>query len=261
MANYVTDLGTAVGLLVGLLVAVETGYRLARRRVSGGREAPGAGQVGAIQGATLGLLGLLLGFSFAGAAGRFIDRQDLITQEANAIGTAYLRADVLPDPYATQVRQVLAEYVAHRIEASKTLAAGLGEDIPAQVAAFHARLWQAARDGVLARPEMAKVVLDPVNEVIDLHSTRVAAGRKHLPPIVLGLLVACSLLSMGVIGFGCGLSGGRWPVLNGALAILIAAALWTTIDLDHPRAGLIRLSDAPLQELNLKPESPPANLK
>jgi hypothetical protein len=105
---------------------------------------------------------------------------------------------------------------------------------------------------------MTKVVLDPVNEVIDLHSTRIASGRKHLPLIVLGLLIACSLLSMGVIGYGSGVSaGGRWPGLNGSLAILIAAALWTTIDLDHPRAGLIRLSDEPLMKLNLKP-SPPA---
>jgi hypothetical protein len=205
----------------------------------------------------LGLLGLLLGFSFAGAASRFIERQDLIVQEANAIGTAYLRADLLPDPHASQVRQVLTEYVAHRLTASQHINAGLGLDIDTEAAAFHVRLWQAARDGSRARPEVTKVVLDPVNEVIDLHSTRVASGHTHLPLVVLGLLIACSLLSMGVIGYGCGLNAGsRWPWLNGSLAILIAAALWTTIDLDHPRAGLIRLSDAPLRQLNLK--SPPS---
>jgi hypothetical protein len=102
---------------------------------------------------------------------------------------------------------------------------------------------------------MAKVVLDPVNDVIDLHSTRVAASNKHLPLVVTGLLVACSMLSIGVISYGSGSSGGggRSPLLSGSLALLIAAALWTTIDLDHARAGFIRLSDAPLQQLDLRP--------
>jgi hypothetical protein len=253
-----TELTITVGLLVGLMTALEAGYRFGRRHVAAKGNAPSGGQVGAIQGAMLGLLGLLLGFSFAGAASRFVERQDLIVQEANAIGTAYLRADLLPEPYASQVRRVLAEYVADRLEESQHLAAGLGFNAEAKAAAFHSRLWQAARDGSLARPELTKVVLDPVNEVIDLHSTRTASGRKHLPLVVLELLIACSLLSMGVAGYSSGLSaGGRWPWLNGSLAILIAAALWTTIDLDHPRAGLIRLSDEPLRKLNLK-ASPPA---
>jgi hypothetical protein len=256
MAGHLGELAIGAGLLVALLVAVEAGYRVGRRRAADADSPPSGGQVGAIQGAMLGLLGLLLGFSFAGAASRFIERQDLIVQEANAIGTAYLRADMIPEPNASQVRQVLAEYVAHRLEASKHLAEGLPPNFQAEIAAYHARLWGAAKDGVLARPEMAVAVLDPVNEVIDLHSTRLAAGRKHLPKVVLGLLVACSLLSMAVLGYGCGIGGGgRWPWLNGALAILIAAALWTTIDLDHPRAGLIRLSDAPLQELDLRPDT------
>jgi hypothetical protein len=249
-----TELTIAVGLLLGLFAALEAGYRLGLRHAAAKGNVPSGGQVGAIQGAMLGLLGLLLGFSFAGAASRFVDRQDLIVQEANAIGTAYLRADLLPAPYASQMRQVLEEYVAHRLEASQNLAAGLGANAQAKAVAYHARLWQAARDGSIVRPELTKVVLDPVNAVIDLHSTRIAFGHKHLPIVVLGLLIACSLLSMGVIGYGCGVStGGRWPWLNGSLAIVLAAALWTTIDLDHPRAGLIRLSDEPLKQLDLKP--------
>jgi hypothetical protein len=252
--SHMIDLTIAGGLLLGLFAALEAGYRLGQHHVAATLSPPSGGQVGAIQGAMLGLLGLLLGFSFAGAASRFVERQDLIVQEANAIGTTYLRADLLPDPFASQVRHVLAEYVAYRLDGSQHLAAGLGPSVEARVAAFHARLWQAARDGSLARPELTKVVLDPVNEVIDLHTMRVASGRKHLPLVVLGLLIASSLLSMSVIGYGCGAStGGRWPWLNGSLAIIIAAALWTTIDLDHPRAGLIRLSDEPLQRLNLNP--------
>jgi hypothetical protein len=252
--SHMTELTIAAGLLLGLFGALEAGHRLGRRSVAVSGNASSGAQVGAIQGAMLGLLGLLLGFSFAGATSRFVERQELIVQEANAIGTTYLRADLLTDPYASQMRLVLAEYVAHRLEASEHIATGLGPDVEAKAAGLQARLWQVARDGSLARPELLKVVLDPVNEVIDLHSTRMASGRKHLPLVVLGLLIACSLLSMSVVGYGCSVSaGGRRPWLNGSLAILLAAALWTTIDLDHPRAGLTRLSDKPLQQLDLKP--------
>jgi hypothetical protein len=245
----------AGGLLLLLLAGLETGYRLGRRVAERG-DAQSGGQVGAIQGAVLGLLGLLLGFSFAGAAGRFIERQDLIVTEANAIGTAWLRADLLDEPYRAQLKDELARYVRHRIEGSQRLREGLREADKAEIAAFHDRIWRAARDGVLAQPTTMVVVLPPVNDVIDLHATRVAAGRKHLPVLILGLLIACSVLGISVIGYGCGLSRRRAFPMTAALAVLISAALWTTIDLDHPRRGLLQLSDAPLRELNLNPVEP-----
>ena len=102
------------------------------------------------------------------------------------------------------------------------------------------------------------VVLPPVNDVIDMHATRVAAGRKHLPMLVLGLLIACSLLGVAVIGYGCGLGRRRSLPMTVSLAVLIGAALWTTIDLDYPRRGLIKLSDAPLRDLDLNPPRPQA---
>src|SRR5688500_15183798 len=139
MTADVQELAIGVGLLLGLLAAVEAGYWIGRRRVAAAQDgAPGGGgQVGAIQGAMLGLLGLLLGFSFAGAASRFIERQDLIVQEANAIGTAYLRADVIPEPHASELRQGLADYVAHRLDASKRLAKGLPPNFGPEIAALH----------------------------------------------------------------------------------------------------------------------------
>lgn len=244
-----TSIGTGIGLLAALLAVLEIGHQLGRRAQA--TQSGAAANVGAIQGATLGLLGLLLGFSFAGAAARFIERQDLIVEEANAIGTAYLRADLVDDPHAAKIRRILAEYVRHRVEVSKTLAGGVRSEQMAQVAQFHKQLWEAARDGVRASPAVTLAVVDPVNQVIDLHSTRIAAGRKHLPVLVLGLLIGCSMLAMMSIGYGSGMVGRRSILMSALLAILIAAALWITIDLDHPRAGLLRLSDAPLEQLEL----------
>lgn len=246
----IAEILIAVGLFLGLFMALELGFRAGRRAVRE-REAPSSAQLGAIQGATLGLLGLLLGFSFAGAAGRFMDRQHLIVREANAIGTAYLRADLLPPEHAAEVRAALEQYVTHRLEVSARLILGLQREDRAAIAGFHDRLWHGAASGVRDAPALMVAVLNPVNEVIDLHGERIAASRRHLPGLVLGLLLVCSVLAVGAIGYGCGTSNRRCIPMTGALTVLIAITLWTIIDLDYPRAGLIRLSDRPLAELGL----------
>ena len=248
MAVHMNEIGTLAFLLVLLCVALEFGFRAGRRAAS---EEPSVftSQVGAIQGALLGLLGLLLAFSFAAAGTRFLERQELIVQEANAIGTATLRAGLLPEPYRSDLRSALQRYTAARLSASAQLAHGLDPTLVAEMEQIQGEFWRAALAGVTARPEAMLSVLNPVNEVIDLHSTRLFAGLKHVPLLVMVLLVACSVLSVGVIGFGCGQGRKRRLALSGSLALLIGAALWITIDLDHPRQGWIQLSDAPLQAL------------
>jgi hypothetical protein len=231
-----------------LLASLEAGFRRGRRASDEG-DARAAGQVGAIQGAVLGLLGLLLAFSFSAAGTRFLERQDLIVEEANAIGTTLLRADLLDEPHRSELRAALERYTEHRIALSANLRGGMSPDAVAEIDRLQAAIWSAALAGVTARPGSMLGVLPPVNEVIDLHSIRVAAGRKHLPSIVLGLLIACSALAMAVMGYGCGMGGSRRAPLTVSLAVLIGTALWITVDLDHPRAGLMQLSDAPLKAL------------
>lgn len=242
----------AFGLLILLAVGAEAGFRFGRRSSRRG-EQHGGSEIGAIQGAMLGLLALLLGFSFAGAGGRFLERQDLIAQEANAIGTAYLRADLLAEPFRTRLRDALRGYTEHRLKLSSQLGQGLSAEARATISQHHDRVWSASVEGVRATPAAMVAVLPPVNEVIDIHGLRLAAAYKHLPGLIMGLLIVCSMLSMGVIGFGCGVSGRRNILMTTALSLLIAAALWTTIDFDYGRIGLIQLNDAPLAELKLGP--------
>lgn len=249
MNPVLEDLARAVALFAGLFVAFEIGFWFGKRARR--RDAGVAGQVGAIQGATLGLLGLLLGFSFAAAGARFLERQDLIVQEANAIGTAWLRADLLDEPQRSDLRAALRRYTERRLELSSRLGMGLTPESMAEMERLQVRIWAAAIAGVNAKLPVMVGVLPPVNEVIDLHSTRVAAGRKHLPMLVMGLLIACSLLAIGDIGYGCGTGGQRHASMTVPLAVVIGTALWITMDLDHPRAGLIQLNDAPLAELEL----------
>ncbi|MFG0274178.1 MAG: hypothetical protein ACF8QF_03890 [Phycisphaerales bacterium] len=240
--------GVPLLLVIGLLFAVECGYRLGERRVRGS-DAGKAMETGAIQGAMLGLLGLLLGFSFAGASGRYMERQDLIATEANSISTAYLRADLLDAPYDSALRTALRNYVEHRVEASASLQRGLMPEVAREITAHHSMIWATAIAGVDAKPLVTVPVLGPVNELLDRHSLRIAASRKHLPGLVLALLTVCSLLTLGVIGYACALARRRNTVLTAVIAVLVGAALWTTIDLDYGRIGLIQLSDAPLIDL------------
>ena len=242
------DVLSGVGLLVILLLAIEVGFRFGRRAWVK-HQAPPSGQIGAVLGAILGLLGLLLGFSFAAAGARFLERQDLIVEEANTIGTAYLRAGLLADPHRAALRDALRQYTDHRVEISKHLRHGFTPDMGARIKLLHEQMWDAALAGVQANPDATLAVLDPVNDVIDIHSTRIAAGRKHLPALVLDLLIASSILAIGTIGYGAGPTGRRSNALVVPLAVLIAMALWITIDLDQPRAGMLRLSDAPLKVL------------
>jgi hypothetical protein len=235
-AIIIVVLGVAALLLLGL----EVGFRLglsARRR---GNPMP---QLGPIQGAALGLLGLLLGFSFSGAATRFIERQDIIVREANAIGTSFLRADLLNEPHRGRLREELRSYAVKRLELFQTVDPTAEARLQKELRANHDRIWAAGIEGVRAEPSVTMAVLPPLNETFDLLGVRNASTQRHLPAAVLSLLVACSMLSVGLIAYGCGRDGKRQLVGSGSLVLLIAAALWLTIDLDYPRLGSITLSD------------------
>ncbi|MBX3355439.1 MAG: hypothetical protein KF724_07045 [Phycisphaeraceae bacterium] len=240
-----------VALIAVLMICVEIGYRSgARHRADNDPSAPA--QVGAIQGALLGLLGLLIAFSFAAAAQRFIDRQDLITMDANAIGTAFLRAELLEEPMRYDLQVALRDYRDSRLRVPKMIVEGRIVEALAESDAMHSRIWNAAIQGVRSNPEYAVVVLDPVNELIDLQTTRLSAGRKRVPKLVLGILLLCSFIGCGLIGFSCGLAGRRRWFLTGSLALLLAATINVTLELDDSRSGLLQLNDAPLIDMKME---------
>lgn len=248
MLAYSQEVLVGAGLLALLLASLEAGFRLGCRGAAKADPSAG-GQIGAVQGALLGLLGLLLAFSFSAAGSRFMEKQDLIVQEANAIGTAYLRADLIEEPHRSALKGALRRYTEQRLEISADFRTRFTPEALAETERLQGRMWVAAVAGVNDRPDTMEVVLPPLNDVIDLHATRLAAGRKHLPGVVMGLLIASSALSLAVIGYGAGMGGRRRAVLTVSLSVLIGVALWITVDLDHPRGGLLRLSDAPLAEL------------
>ncbi len=255
MRSDVTDFLVAAGLFAGLVGCLEL-WCVLGRRVRRRRGEP-LDQLANIQGATLGLLALLLGFSFALAAGRFHDRVQLIVEEANAIGTAWLRCDVLPQEPEAQVRELLRRYVEQRItlydatvEATKLAAIAESE-------VLQGKMWAIVSSAAQSTPALANVLLPPFNEVFDLHGSRIAASRRHMPGMLMALLLACSAVSVAAVGYGCGVAGKRNAVLTTALSFLIAGTLWAIIDMDHPRKGLIRVGQQPMLDLQRSLEKSP----
>ena len=232
------------GLLVGGLIATEIGSRLAA--VFTPQDETYERQFDVVRSATFALVAFLIGFSFSGAAERFVDRLDVIVSEANALGTAWLRADVLPEPQRSELKATLKEYTADRVMMLQTRDRDEFERVMAKADGLQSRMWAQALAGTKDNAPMMLLVLPPLNEVIDLHMTHVSLSRRQLPQPILIVLLGSAALSLALVGFTHGRTGRRSPLLDGTYAAVLAVALWMTIDLDHPLQGLIQVSAQPI---------------
>lgn len=218
-------------------------------RCRASREVSQHSQLGVVQGGILGLLGLLLGFCFSGAMSRFIDRQDILVREANAISSVALLTSLLDDPHKATVDGLLRDYTLARIELFHAQSAASEAPIQARLASIQKQLWSAAVEGVRDRPLVTGVLLPPISDAFDLLSVRNAANRRHMPMLIFLVLLGCAAASIAAIGFGVEAGDKRLRFPAAILSCLIAATLWTTLDLDFPRLGLVRVDDGPLLEV------------
>jgi hypothetical protein len=240
------ELLVAIGLIAGVVAAHEIGFWLGSLRRSSDESFDR--QVGLVRTSTAALVAFLIGFAFSGAASRFIDRQDIIVKEANALGTAYLRADTIAEPQRGELKAAIKEYAADRV----TLLSREGRDqivsLLAKVNGLHDRMWKSAVSATANNAPLMAVVLPPINEIIDLHSTHLAMARRHLPAPILTVLFGTAAIGIGMIGFGNGRLGRRFSVLDAVYGAVLAAALWMTVDLDYPGIGIIRVSNLAVVE-------------
>ncbi len=233
------------------LMATEAGFRVGRRAAAGVNEASRS-EISTIQGAMLGLLALILGFTFAMAMSRFEARKQLVLEEANAIGTTFLRAQLLSEPQRQEVSQLLRQYVEVRLDFYH---AGIDlkklREARDRTEQLQQQLWSEAitLGGKEPRAIPIGLFIQSLNEVIDLHTKRVNALENHVPEIILVLLYFVAISVTGLIGYGCGLGGYRNFFVTLTAAVLIAAVILVIIDLDRPRRGLIKVSQQRLIEL------------
>jgi hypothetical protein len=233
-----------VCLIAIFWVATEIGFRIGGRFRKGADETDKS-HVDALQSALLGLLALLLGFSFAMSMARYDARKALVLKEANAIGTTYLRTDFLPADLGTQARKVLRTYVDSRLEfvAAKNDQAKL-ERALASGAGMQTQLWSIAGRAAALDPRSVPVGLfaASLNDVIDVSEERRTAFENHVPEAVLALLIFVSCGALAFIGCGSGLVGRRHLPSTISFAVISALVLVVILDMDRPRRGLIQVS-------------------
>ena len=240
-------------LLVGMPLAMEAGRRarLTHAPRDGEGSDPGTGPLDA---AVYALFGLLLAFIFSGAASRFDDRRALIIQETNAIGTAYLRVDLLPEATQVALRPKFRDYVDSRLALHRKL----GDPDAARTEYLRSvelqnRIWSLALAGAkeTGSPAVLSLVLPALNEMIDITTTRLAATRMHPPQIVYVMLVVVALASSFLSGMAMAKSAKRPWLHIAAFTLVICAIIYVILDIEVPRRGFIRVdaADAVLIEL------------
>lgn len=246
----------SVCVFVGMLALFEAGRRIGLARTARDPESLSKG-AGPIEAAIFGLLGLLLAFTFSGAALRFEDRRHLITQEANAIGTAYLRLDLLPADVQPELRQLFRQYVDARIDVFRdyadTIAAGASEKSVAtdadqrEVARLQGKIWSAsvAATQRAGMPESAALLMLPaLNDMIDITTTRAMATQNHPPGVVFQLLIAFSLIGALLAGYSMAANESRNWFYMLLVSVTLSLTLYVIFDLEYPRFGLIRIDAA-----------------
>lgn len=243
-----------ISILLVVLLSVEFGYRLGRYR-RGRQEQEKEAPVGTMVGATLGLLAFILAFTFGLAAARFDTRRQVLLDEANAIGTTYLRAGMLPDR-GKQIRGLLRDYIGARLDAvrSGNVAEGIqrSENIQQQV-------WAEAEAVAEKNPNsiVVGIFVQSLNEMIDLHAKRLQAGvRSRIPGAIWLGLFAVAVLSLAAMGYLEGLSGTRRSLAIIAVAIAFSVVIELIADLDRPQEGVLRVSQQALLDVQRSMNAP-----
>lgn len=234
---------------IGLgLLAMEIGYRMGKKSQSMS-PVEKEGPVGAMVGSTLGLLAIILAFTFNLAASRFDARRLAVLEEANAIGTTWLRARLLPEPNQLEICNLLKEYVDLRIRMVRdgTIQQGLKES-----GILHEKLWQQLKivTNTSSSPFMAGLFMQSLNQVIDLHGKRVFLGlHNRIPYPIWMALIILEVIGMIGMGYQSGLSATRRSPMMMFLAIAFSSILFLIVDLDRSQEGFLRVSQQALVDL------------
>ena len=231
-------------LFAGMLILLEIGRRLGIKRAS--KESEGErGSLGIIEGAVFALFGLVLAFTFSGAASRFNEKRALIAEEANCIETAYLRINLLSETAQPEMRELFRRYVTSRVETYRllpNLSAAKGE--MAESKRLQKQIWAKAISATALRDSHAdagKLLLPALNDMIDITTTRSMALQTHPPAIIYALLFTLGLICSLLAGYRMAIGHHRSWLHIFSFALITVVLIYVIIDVEYPRAGLIRL--------------------
>ncbi len=204
--------------------------------------------ISTLTGAALGLLALLLAFSFSLALSRYEARRGLVLEEANAIGSTANFALMLPEPAQGPILRLLRDYVAVRIGLGVPFnPAKLDRDVARSVD-LQTRLWQQAVAVTAAAPQSLPVYrfVASLNEINNIHEARLTALHYHVPAPVMLMLVGVAMVAMGFTGYNSGVTGSRRLTATLIMSVMVAVVIMVVMDLDRPARGLIQVPVQPL---------------
>ena len=236
--------GTAAMLFVGILLFLELGRWLGRRALAR-HDAAGLLSGGSLETAVFALLGLLIAFTFSGALTRFDQRRALVVDEANAIGTAYLRIDLLPASPQPRLRDAFREYVDARLATYRKLPdLDAAREELARSQRLQADIWAqtiAASRLPESRPAAEMLLVPALNQMFDITTVRMAATQIHPPTIIYLMLLGLALASALLAGYqSAGQRGHDWVHSIGFSAI-VAFTVYVILDVEYPRLGWVRI--------------------
>lgn len=252
--DYVTPAVIGVALFILLILAFLAGFQLRKwkikRNPSKKRE-----DLGSISSTLLGLLALILAFTFSMANSRFDERRELATQEANAIGTTLLRIGFFPDTIQAELKTTLKNYLEARIAFVQS-----GSDIERMLAHLQTadstgkELWN--RVAIFAKLDLNLVktseIIPALNEMFDLTTSRRAAGEANIPPSIQVFLILLCISSTFLLGYERK-DHFDWIIVVG-FSLMLSMTVFSIFDLDRPRSGLVTLDEANSKIIDLRAE-------
>jgi hypothetical protein len=243
LANWPLELIFATSVLL-IAAASELGHGLARR--AGDRA---SNNITTMEASILGLLALMISFTFAMALTRYDARRDAVLTEANSIGTTALRARLLPPPHSTDCLNLLREYVQIRLDvARKTPSAMEMEAAIARSNAIQEALWQQVKTVTAKESSLVPtgLFIQSLNDMIDDQEKRLTAGRNRVPNVVLLALYGITFIALTFTGYAAGLEKRRWRPGVYLTGLVAATVILLIQDLDRSSSGFITVSQQPM---------------
>ena len=236
-------------MVATILISLTIGYRagiVVRKRAEGEPEGP----IGGVVGATLGLLAFMLAFTFGVTTNRFDTRKQLLLDEGKALGTAALRADLLPEPHGTECGRLLGEYVDARVLGTSDISR-LSESLKASER-IQAELWSHAV--ALARadmnPDIGALFVESINSLVEIHRSRTTVALQYrIPPVVWQILLLLTFLSMVAVGYQFGIAGRYSAAEILILALSFSLVVTLIADLDRATSGIVKVNQQPMVDL------------
>ena len=234
----------AIALFLGIIVFLVIGRWIGRRAIVRHGSA-GLPNIGSLEAAVFALLGLLIAFTFSGALSRFDVRRIQAVDEANAIGTAYLRIDLLPATAQAPLRQAFRDYVDARIATYRKLPdLDAAKQELARSLELQSQIWSQAVAAIRmpeSRAEAELLVIPALNAMFDITTVRVVATQIHPPLIIYAMLAGLALASALLAGYqSAGEKGYDWVHKIG-FAGIVALTVYVILDIEYPRLGWVRL--------------------